>query len=199
MLNARSCQSWGEPSLTGPKRIWERWLGETRRYAQIMYSALKKGKIWENGQKAIFLEFRVFAPWAKGVPWDGQKRPFLGGKGGGAGGGVLGLRRHIYTLSRGEMRKMRGGEGWGVKKGLREISRREGGRGGWVAGWVPEGTPKSTKTLKGVGCRILTKMRLGEVFGHFIKNGQKSQNGEIYDLLLIYNLCIYNFFLMYNF
>ena len=116
MLNSRSCQSWGEPSLTGPKRIWERWLGETRRYAQIMYSALKKGKIWENGQKAIFLEFRVFAPWAKGVPWDGQKRPFLGGKGGGAGGGVLGLRRHIYTLSRGEMRKMRGGEGWGGQK-----------------------------------------------------------------------------------
>ena len=106
MLRARSCQSWGEPSLTGPKRIWERWLGETRRYAQIMYSALKKGKIWENGQKAIFLEFRVFAPWAKGVPWDGQKRPFLGGKGGGAGGGVLGLRRHIYTLSRGKMRKI---------------------------------------------------------------------------------------------
>ena len=24
MLRARSCQSWGEPSLTGPKRIWER-------------------------------------------------------------------------------------------------------------------------------------------------------------------------------
>ena len=47
-----------------------------------------------------------------------------------------------------------------------------------MAGWVPEGTPKSTKTLKGVGCRILTKMRLGEVFGHFSKNGQKSQNGE---------------------
>ena len=103
-----------------------------------MYSALKKGKIWENGQKAIFLEFRVFAPWAKGVPWDGQKRPFLGGKGGGAGGGVLGLRRHIYTLSRGEMRKMRGGEGWGVKKGLREISGREGGG---LAGW-PGGSPR---------------------------------------------------------
>ena len=65
----------------------------------------------------------------------------------------------------------------GSKKDLEKF---RGGRGeGWLeAGWVPEGTPKSTKTLKGVGCRILTKMRLGEVFGHFIKNGQKSQNGE---------------------
>ena len=53
-----------------------------------------------------------------------------------------------------------------------------------MAGWVPEGTPKSTKTLKGVGCRILTKMRLGEVFGHFSKNGQKSQNGKKLDFII---------------
>ena len=76
MLRARSCQSWGEPSLTGPKRIWERWLGETRRYAQIMYSALKKGKIWENGQKAIFLEFRVFALGQRGSPGMAKKGHF---------------------------------------------------------------------------------------------------------------------------
>ena len=175
MLRARSCQSWGEPSLTGPKRIWERWLGETRRYAQIMYSALKKGKIWENGQKAIFLEFRVFAPWAKGVPWDGQKRPFLGGKGGGAGGGVLGLRRHIYTLSRGKWGG-RGGEGWGVKKGLREISGREGG--GLAGGRVgPRGDPQIRQNPKRSGVTNFDENESGGVFGHFSKNGQKSQNG----------------------
>ena len=101
----------------------------------------KKGKIWENGQKAIFLEFRVFAPWAKGVPWDGQKRPFLGGKGGGAGGGVLGLRRHIYTLSRGKWGGEGGGRGGGSKKDLEKF---RGGRGGGLAGGRvgPRGDPQ---------------------------------------------------------
>ena len=76
----------------------------------------KKGQNLGKWPKSHFSRISGFCPWAKGVPWDGQKRPFLGGKGGGAGGGVLGLRRHIYTLSRGEMRKMRGGEGWGGQK-----------------------------------------------------------------------------------
>ena len=110
----------------------------------------KKGKIWENGQKAIFLEFRVFAPWAKGVPWDGQKRPFLGGKGGGAGGGVLGLRRHIYTLSRGKWGKWGEGRGGGSKKDLEKF---RGGRGGGLAGGRvgPRGDPQIHQNPKRSG------------------------------------------------
>ena len=131
----------------------------------------KKGQNLGKWPKSHFSRISGFCPWAKGVPWDGQKRPFLGGKGGGAGGGVLGLRRHIYTLSRGEMRG-RGGEGWGVKKGLREISGREGG--GLAGGRVgPRGDPQIHQNPKRSGVSNFDENETGGGFWAFYQKWTK--------------------------
>ena len=93
----------------------------------------------------------------------------------------MGLRRHIYTLSRGKMHGGGEGGGWGGSK--KDLEKFRGGRGGGLAGWPggrvgPRGDPQIRQNPKRSGVTNFDENESGGVFGHFSENGQKSQKWE---------------------